>query len=166
MAYTLDVDFVDAVKGAEKNIIMNNKLLNVKIPAGTLSGQVLRLKGQGYSGINGGNNGDALITINVKKHKYFSLDGNNILIDVPISIKEAILGSKIVVPTVSGKVNLTIPPYSTSGDKLRIKGKGLKNRNGTGDEIVNLKVMVPKKKNEVLESFLQNYNDGEELRTF
>lgn len=165
VAYSLDVDFIDAVKGAEKSIVMNNKQLNVKIPAGTTSGQVLRLKKQGYPGVNGGNNGDALITINVKKHKYFNLDGNNILIDVPISIKEAVLGAKIVVPTINGKVNLTIPPYSTSGDKLRLKGKGVKNKNGVGDEIVNLIVSVPKNKNEALETVLKNYDD-EILRTF
>lgn len=165
VAYLLDVDFIDAAKGVEKTIIMSNKQLNVKIPAGTESGQVLRLKGQGLLGVNGGANGDALITINVLKHPYFKLDGNNILLDLPISLKEAVLGAKVIVPTINGKVSLNIPPYSTSGEKLRIKGKGLKNKKGVGDEIVNLMVMVPKDKNKELESVLQNFDDIN-LRTF
>ena len=125
VAYSLDVDFLDAVRGAEKNIVMNNKQLNIKIPAGTTSGQVLRLKGQGYAGINGGLNGDALITIKVGEHPYFKLDGLNVLLELPISMKEAVLGAKVTVPTLNGKVKVTIPPYSSSGEKLSLKGKGV-----------------------------------------
>lgn len=165
IAYTLDVDFLDAVKGAEKNIILGNKQINVKIPAGTQSGQILRLKGQGEFGFNGGANGDALITIKVSPHKYFKLDGKNIIIDVPISVKEAVLGAKIVVPTINGKVNLNIPQYSSSGDKLRLKGKGVKTKNSIGDQIVNLSVVVSKKENAELENVLKNMND-EQIRTF
>ena len=165
IAYTLDVDFLDAVKGAEKNIVLGNKQINVKIPAGTQSGQILRLKGQGEFGFNGGANGDALITIKVSPHKYFKLDGKNIIIDVPISVKEAVLGAKIVVPTINGKVNLNIPQYSSSGDKLRLKGKGVKTKNSVGDQIVNLSVVVSKKENAELENVLKNMND-EQIRTF
>lgn len=165
IAYSLDVDFLDAAQGAEKTVSMNGKQLNIKIPSGMLTGQVLRLKGQGYPGINGGANGDALITVNVKSHPYFRAEGNNIIIDLPISIKEAVLGAKVIVPTISGKVNVKIPPYSSSGEKLRLKGKGIKSKNGTGDEIVNLIIMSPKAKNVELETVLQQSAE-EQLRTF
>ena len=165
VSYVLDVDFLDAVKGAEKNIILAGKQINVKIPAGTQSGQVLRLKGQGNAGFNGGNNGDALITIKVMPHKYFKVEGNNIIIEVPISVKEAVLGAKIVVPTINGKVNLNIPQYSSSGDKLRLKGKGIKTKDSVGDQIVNLSVVVSKNKNEELENVLKNASDID-VRTF
>lgn len=165
IAYSLDVDFLDAAKGVEKNIIMNGKQLNVKIPAGTTSGQVLRLKGQGGAGINGGASGDALITVNVRSHPYFKAEGANIFIDLPISMKEAVLGAKVIVPTISGKVNLTIPAYSSSGEKLRLKGKGIKTKKETGDEIVNLVIMSPKAKNPELENVLKDTAE-EQLRTF
>ena len=165
VAYSLDIDFLDAAKGAEKSIILNGKQLNVKIPAGTTSGQVLRLKGQGGEGTNKNLNGDALITINVRPHPYFRVDGKDIILDLPISMKEAVLGAKVIVPTISGRVNVTIPAYSSSGEKLRLKGKGIKTKNSTGDQIINLLVMVPKAKNSELENALRNM-DEEQLRTF
>ena len=165
VAYSLDIDFLDAAKGAEKSIVLGGKQLNVKIPAGTTSGQVLRLKGQGGEGASKNLNGDALITINVRPHPYFKADGKDILLDLPISMREAVLGAKVIVPTISGKVYLTIPPYSSSGEKLRLKGKGIKSRNTLGDEIVNLVVMAPKKKNVELENALKNMSE-EQLRTF
>ncbi len=164
-AYSLDVEFLDAAKGAEKNIVMNGKHLNIKIPAGTTSGQVLRLKGQGYAGINGGAAGDALITINIRPHAYFRNEGKNILLDLPVSMKEAVLGAKIIVPTISGKVNVTIPPYSSTGEKLRLKGKGIKTKDGAGDEIINLVIMAPKIKNAELEKTLKSMPE-EQVRTF
>lgn len=164
-AYSLDIDFLDAAKGAERNIIMNGKHLNIKIPAGTSSGQVLRLKGQGFSGMNGGASGDALVTVNIRPHQYFKADGKNVVIDLPISVREAVLGAKVTVPTISGKVNVTIPPYSSSGEKLRLKGKGIKSKDGIGDEIINLVIMIPKMKNDELENVLKNMKE-EQLRTF
>lgn len=164
-AYSLDVDFLDAAKGAERNIVMNGKHLNIKIPAGTMSGQVLRLKGQGFAGINGGANGDALVTVNIRPHRYFKTEGKNVIVDLPISVKEAVLGAKVTVPTISGKVNVTIPPYSSSGEKLRLKGKGIKTKEGIGDEIINLVITTPKIKNDELENVLKNMAD-EQLRTF
>ena len=165
LAYSLDINFLDAAKGAEKNIVMNGKQLNVKIPSGTISGQVLRLKGQGEKGANNNLNGDALITINVLPHPYFKLEGNNILLDLPISMKEAVLGAKVIVPTITGKVNVTIPPYSSSGEKLRLKGKGVKVRNSVGDEIVNLVVVAPRLKSTILEDAMRQVKD-EQVRTF
>ena len=164
-AYSLDVDFLDAAKGAEKSIMMNGKRLNVKIPAGTASGQVLRLKGQGFAGVNGGTDGDALITINVRSHPYFRAEGKNIVMDLPVSMKEAVLGAKVIVPTISGKVSVKIPAYSSSGEKLRLKGKGIKTGDSAGDEIINLVIMAPKAKDAGLEAALNNLPD-EQLRSF
>ncbi len=164
--YTMTISFLDAALGVQKNVNIQNKNVNIKIPAGTISGQKLRLKGQGHPGINGGENGDVLITITVSEHKYFKTDENgNILLDLPISMKEAILGAKITVPTIFGNVALNIPPYSSSGDKLRLKGKGIKTTSRQGDEFVTIKILAPKTKNKDLESALQNIND-ETIRNF
>ena len=165
ISYSLDVEFLDAVRGAEKSVQLNGKQLNIKIPEGTVDGQVLRLKGQGGVGLQGGANGDALVTIKVKPHPYFRVEGNNIVLDLPISIKEAVLGAKIVVPTISGKVNVSIPQYSSSGEKLRLRGKGIKYKNGVGDEIINLVIKAPKEKNKELECVLENCCN-ENIRTF
>lgn len=124
-------------KALKKALIINGKNINVKIPAGTEDGQTLRLKGLGYEGFNGGANGDVLITVNVDRHPYFSSEGLNILLDLPITVKEAIHGAKITVPTISGKVVVNIPPYASSGEKLRLKGKGIKSRNGPGGSVHN-----------------------------
>lgn len=160
VSYTMDVNFLDAAKGAEKSIILEGKNINVKIPAGTQSGQTLRLKGLGNPGIGGGENGDVLITINVEPHPYFAADGLNILLDLPVSMKEAVLGAKVTVPTLSGKIKVSVPPYSSSGEKLRIKGKGIVSKNGTGDEIITLKIMAPSEHNKILEQALAEMPDG------
>lgn len=159
MAYTMQVDFLDAAQGAEKSISLNGKNINVKIPAGTEDGQTLRLKGLGNPSLNGGANGDVLITVKVNAHPYFKAENLNILFDLPISVKEAVLGAKITVPTISGKVKVTVPPYSSSGEKLRLKGKGIKSKTGLGDQIVTLKIMAPQKPNKILEQALAEMTD-------
>ena len=159
--YTMKIDFLSAVNGDNKTVNINGKNINVKIPQGSVDGQTLRLKGLGEQGFNGGTNGDVLITLNVGKHPYFVLDGKTIMLELPISLKEAVLGAKITVPTISGKVALNIPPYASTGDKLRLKGKGV---NG-GDQIVILNVIVPKEKNSSLEDVLKTMPD-ENIRTF
>jgi DnaJ-class molecular chaperone len=150
ISYNMRVDFLDAAKGVEKQINLNGKNINVKIPAGMQSGQTMRLKGLGNSGINGGENGDVLITVNVDEHPYFKNEGINILLDLPISVTEAVNGAKITVPTINGKVAVTIPAFSSSGDKLRLKGQGIKAKSGSGDEIINLQIMLPKQKSDDL----------------
>lgn len=150
ISYNMRVDFLDAAKGVEKQISLNGKTINVKIPAGMESGKTMRLKGLGNVGLNGGENGDVLITVNVNEHPYFKADGLNILLDLPISVKEAISGAKITVPTINGKVAVTVPPYSSSGEKLRLKGQGIKAKTGQGDEIINLQIVLPKAKSDNL----------------
>lgn len=150
VSYNMRVDFLDAAKGVEKQISLNGKNINVKIPAGMQSGQTMRLKGLGNIGLNGGENGDVLITVNVNEHPYFKADGLNILLDLPISVKEAISGAKITVPTLNGKVAVTVPAFSSSGEKLRLKGLGIKSKSGQGDEIINLQIILPKVKSDNL----------------
>jgi len=163
--YTMQIDFLTAAQGAEKTVNLNGKSINVKIPAGTQNGQTLRLKGLGQASMSGGENGDVLITMNVGAHPYFSSEGLNILLELPITMKEAVLGAKVTIPTISGKVAVNVPPYSTSGEKLRLKGKGIKTKNGQGDEIITLKIVAPKVKNAELEKALSGLAD-ENVRTF
>ena len=121
--------------------------VEVNIPAGISSGQQVRLSGYGERGYNGGPNGDLYIEIIVKPHKYFVREGNDIYISVPISAIDATLGCKVDVPTCNGDVSLTIPPGSQPGQKLRIKGYGVKSlrSNQVGDQYVELKVEIPTK---------------------
>lgn len=165
MAYTMNVSFIDAAQGAEKAVMINGKNINVKIPSGTEDGQTLRLKGLGNPSPNGGEAGDVLITIKVEPHPYFKAEGLNILLDLPISIKESVLGAKITVPTINGKVNVKVPPYSSSGEKLRLKGKGIKSKAGQGDEIITLKIIAPKTPDTALEEVLKA-TGGSVVRNF
>lgn len=159
ISYTLDVDFLDVAKGAEKKVNIGSKIVNVKIPAGFENGQTLRLKGMGNPSPNGGENGDVLITVHILDHPYFKKEGLNILLELPISFKEAVLGAKITVPTLTGKVKITIPPYASSGEKLRLKGKGIATKTAAGDEIITLKIMAPREKNKILEQVLSEMGD-------
>jgi curved DNA-binding protein len=128
-----------------------DKTLNVKIPAGVASGQRIRLTGQGASGIGGGEPGDLFLEIEFAPHPHFSVEGKNLLLTLPITDWEAALGATVAVPTLSGKVNLKIPPGSSSGDKLRLKGKGL-GSTSPGDQLVILKVVLPKHHDEVVQA--------------
>ena len=165
ISYTMKIDFLSAARGDEKTVNINGKNINVKNPAGTSDGQTLRLKGLGHAGFSGGSAGDVLITLNVEKHPWFTADGKNILIELPITMKEAILGGKVTVPTITGKVAVSIPPYASSGEKLRLKGKGIKTKSAAGDEIVTLKIVSPKTHNAELEKALQAMPD-EPIRNY
>lgn len=161
IAYTMKISFLDAANGSEQKVFLGGKNINVKVPAGTKDGQTLRLKGLGQPSMNGGENGDVLITLNVQPHPYFRAEGNDIYIDLPITLKEAVLGAKITVPTLTGKVAVKVPPYSDSGEKLRLKGKGIK----SGDEIITLKVVTSKTKDSELEKVLEKLPDTN-IRSF
>ena len=156
VSYNMRVDFLDAARGIEKQVNLGGKSVNVKIPAGVQSGQTLRLKGMGNSGINGGANGDVLITVNVDEHPYFKSEGTNVLLTLPISVVEAVKGAKITVPTINGKVAVKVPPMSSSGEKLRLKGQGIHAKNTTGDEIITLEIMLPQKKNSQIEAAIDS----------
>jgi len=163
LRYQLPVDFLDAVNGARRRVTMpDGKTLDIGIPAGTRSGQTLRLKGKGAPGINGGPDGDALVEVQVGAHPVFERDGDDIVIELPISIDEAVLGGKVPVPTVTGKVSLTIPKGASSGQTLRLRGKGVpagKNR-PAGDQRVRLKIVMPPRIDGELEAFMAGWRES------
>jgi DnaJ-class molecular chaperone len=168
VVYTVRVSFEDAAKGTKRRIkLYDEKMLDVKVPSGTIDGQTLRLKGQGMRGMGGAVSGDALVTIQVDPHRFFTLDGRDVHVTVPISLNEAVLGTKLTVPTIDGKVSLTIPEGASAGTKLRLKNKGLPgNGNVKGDQYVTLQVMLPEKPDAALKKFASNWGkgDGDELR--
>ncbi|HEV2187714.1 MAG TPA: J domain-containing protein [Stellaceae bacterium] len=157
--YTLTVDFVEAAAGGKKRLSLSpDTWLDVTIPPGIEEGQVLRLKGKGGEGIGGAPPGDALIEIHVAPHQHFRRDGDNILLDLPVTVAEAVLGARVTVPTVSGPVAMTIPKGSDSGTQLRLRGKGIQRRGGAaGDQIVTLKVVIGDSSDPELAAFLETW---------
>ncbi|MDV7213053.1 curved DNA-binding protein [Azotobacter beijerinckii] len=125
-----------------------HKSLNVKIPAGVADGERIRLKGQGGPGVNGGPNGDLYLFIRLVPHPLFDVEGHDLILTVPLAPWEAALGARIEVPTLSGRIHLSIPPDSQSGQRLRIKGKGLKDKHGVGNLYAVLKVVMPPRSDE------------------
>jgi DnaJ-class molecular chaperone len=152
--YTLTVSFMDAALGTKRRITLpDGKSLDVTIPAGHRDGQVLRLRGQGHPGIGGGPPGDALIEVGVAPHRFFRREGDDIVLDLPVTLQEAILGGRIEVPTLSGKVSLTIPPRSGPGTRLRLRGRGI----GAGHLFVVLRIVLPDQPEPALEDFLRTW---------
>jgi len=150
-SYKINVDFLDAAKGATRRInLPNGKVLDVNIPAGIEDGKQIRLRGQGDDGINGGPKGDAMVEVSIASHRHFNRDGLNILLDLPISLTEAVLGGKVKVPTINGNVTMTIPKNSNTGRTMRLKEKGIKQKNKHGDQLVTLQVVMPADPNERL----------------
>lgn len=161
--YELTVDFLDAVNGATKRVTMpDGKSLDISIPAGLTDGQVLRLRGQGQPGFGGGPAGDAYVEIHVAPHPFFERKGDEIHIDVPITLGEAVLGGKVRVPTPTGAVSLTVPAGSNTGSTLRLKAKGVKNaQSGAhGDAFVHLKVVLPDRPDPELRGFVEKWQAG------
>ncbi len=169
--YRLEVDFLDAVNGATRRITLpDGASLDVVIPPGIRDGQTLRLPGRGDAGPDGGEAGDALIEITVRPHPFFKRDGNDIRLDLPISLTEAVLGGKVTVPTPEGPVTATIPKGSNTGKVLRLKGRGVPGRDGKrGDEYLSLQVMLPDQPDAELEAFVsrwpgRTYNPRRKMR--
>ncbi len=141
--YRLKLDFLGAVRGATQRLTLpDGRSLEVKVPPGIEDGQTMRLKGQGGPGFNGGPAGDALIEIEVAPHPLFRREGQDIHVDIPVTLAEAALGGKITVPTPSGHVSVNIPKRSDSGTRLRLRGKGVPAHGGkpAGDQYVTLKL--------------------------
>lgn len=158
--YSIEVPFLEAVNGAKKRVTMpNGKALDIGIPAGVHEGQILRLRGQGMPGYGGGPAGDAYVEIHIAAHPGFRRHGNNIHSDLPIALHEAVLGAKVRVPTVTGAVTMSVPAGSNSGDTLRLRGKGVPAAKGraAGDQVVTLRVELPKQPDEELKSFLEEW---------
>jgi len=161
--YTLEIEFLEAAAGAKKRVTMpDGGILDLTVPEGVSDGQVLRLKGKGSPGLRGSEAGDALVEIKVRPHPYFRRVGDDIALEVPITIDEAVLGAKIEVPTVSGRVQLTIPKGTSSGRVFRLKGKGVHNsRSGhTGDQLVSVRIVLPHAIDEKLSYFMSEWRQS------
>jgi DnaJ-class molecular chaperone len=157
--YHLALDFLEAVNGATRNVVLpDGSELKVSIPPATREGQILRLRGKGRPGIGGGADGDALIEIEVRPHPLYRRQDDDIHLEVPISLKEAVLGGRIDVPTPSGAVSMTLPKWSNTGTVLRLKGKGVVRRDGShGDAYVTLKVVMPSEPDPELERMITQW---------
>ena len=155
--FTLTVDFVTAATGGKQRLsLAPEEWLDVTIPAGVEDGQVLRLRGKGGPGFGGGTSGDALIEVHVAAHPLFRRDGDNVLLELPVSLAEAVLGARVSVPTVTGPVTMTIPKGSDTGRQLRLRGKGIQKKS-PGDEIVTLKVFIGPSSDPELAAFLEKW---------
>lgn len=153
--FSLDVDFLDAANGAKRRISLpEGRTLDLAIPPGVESGQVLRLKGQGGPGVQGGPAGDALVELKVRPHNYFRREGQDIHMDLNVSLTEAVEGARVQVPTISGPVSLSVPAGANTGKVLRLKGKGIA---GRGDQFVRLQVVLPDAPDEDLRKFVKKW---------
>jgi DnaJ-class molecular chaperone len=161
--YHLDLSFLDAVNGGKQSIVLpDGTTLDVNIPPGTRDGQILRLKGKGRPAPADGPPGDALIEISVLPHPFFTRKGDDIYLDLPISLKEAVLGARIRVPTPGGAVAAAVPKWSNTGRVLRLRGRGVPRADGSkGDEYVTLKLMLPEKPDPKLEAFVAEWQPAE-----
>jgi DnaJ-class molecular chaperone len=160
-AYRLEVEARDTIIGAERELqLPGGKRLSVKIPKGVVEGQKLRFAGQGGPGIGGGPNGDVYVEIALKVDDRFRAEGANLLHELSLPLDVAVLGGEIPVPTPEGQVSLKIPPYSSSGRRLRVPGKGLFAKGGKrGDLLVSLSVELPDPMDPDLEAAIRAWRD-------
>lgn len=154
----ITVSFEESVLGAKKRVsFQGGRAIEISVPAGVEDGQVLRLRGQGAPSSSGGPAGDALITVRIRPHALFQREGRDIRIDLPISLKEAVLGGVVRAPTVDGVVEVRVPAGSISGALLRLRGKGAPGADGKrGDQIIRLIIDVPPA-DPALEAFLETW---------
>ncbi|MDN5004380.1 DnaJ C-terminal domain-containing protein [Bradyrhizobium sp. GCM10027634] len=155
----MSVSLEESVKGGEKRVrLPNGKELNVKIPAGVIEGQQIRLRGQGETA-QGHPPGDLLITISIAPHAFFKIEGADLRIDLPVTLYEAVLGGKVRVPTLGNAVELSVPKNTSSGRTFRLKGKGLPKSGGTGDLFVTIRIMLPDGNDAELEALMEKWRD-------
>ncbi len=161
LSVAMSVSLEEAAQGAEKRVrLPTGKELNVKIPAGVVSGQQIRLKGQGETA-PGHAPGDLLITINIAPHPHFKVEGSDLRLELPVTLYEAVLGGKVRVPTLTGAVELSIPKNTSSGRTFRLKGKGLPKAGATnGDLFVATRIVLPDGNDAELEALMQKWKDG------
>ena len=156
LQYRLTVSFLDAVNGATRRLTLpDGTSIEVKIPAGIREAQSIRLKGKGTPGTGTGAAGNALVEISILPHRFFTRVDDDLLLELPVSIKEAALGGPVKVPTTTGSVMLNVPAGSNSGNQLRLKGKGVA---GRGDLLVKLRVVMPGRADHRLNDFLKTWS--------
>lgn len=163
VAYRLKVEFIAAATLQKQRITLEDgKTIDLSLPKGVEEGTQMRLSGKGRAGPGG--NGDAIVTIHINPHPFYKRDGDNITLELPISLKEAVEGAKIKVPTVDGPVMLSIPPGSDSGKTLRLKDKGFHGKSGArGNQLVTLMIVLPKA-DEKLAEFVKDWNPKDNPR--
>jgi DnaJ-class molecular chaperone len=153
--YHLTLDFLDAVNGTTRRVTLpDGRTLDVRIPAGVVDSQVIRLKGQGMPGIGDGAPGDALVEVSIVPHPVFHREGDDIIVELPVTLQEAVLGATVEVPTIQGPVRLTIPANSGTGTRLRLRGRGVA---GRGHQFVELRTVVPPVEEPELAEFLKTW---------
>jgi DnaJ-class molecular chaperone len=158
--YTLEVDFLEAIGGARKRVTLpEGGMLDLAVPEGVEDGSVLRLKGKGAAGLRGGEPGDALVEIKVRHHGDFRRVGDDVVSELAVSLDEAVLGAKIEVTTVSGRIQLALPKGTSSGRVFRLKGKGCRNMatNLTGDHLITVRIVLPEVIDDSLAYFLSEW---------
>ena len=160
IAYSVTVPFIEAAQGTKRRInLSNGKSIDVAVPPGTEDQQKLRLKGQGLPGAGGFGAGDAIVEVHVEAHPFFTRQGADIHVEVPITLNEAVLGATIRVPTVSGPVAVKVPAGANTGSTLRLRGKGVMNQTTKqpGDQYVKLKVLLPDPPDAELVKFIEEW---------
>lgn len=157
----MTIDLLEAVNGATKRVTLpDGAVLDLPIPPGAEDGQVLRLRGKGKAGVNGGAPGDAYVELAVRPHPIFHRDGSDLRMNLPISLSEAVLGGRIEVPTPTGKVAMTLPKGSNTGRVMRLRGKGVPQADGSrGDLYVELRVTLPENDPD-LAAFVEQWSSG------
>jgi len=156
---TVTATLSDVAFGVKLRVrLPTGKDVDVKLPVGISDGQQIRLKGQGMAGPRGA--GDALITVHIAPDSLFKREGDNLRIEVPITLYEAVLGAKVRVPTLGGAVDVAIPKGTSSGRVFRLKGKGMPGKSGTGDLLATVKIVLPEQSDEALDKLMESWRDG------
>ena len=161
--YRLSISLTDAATLADQRITLaDGKTIDLKLPKGVEEGTQMRLSGKGQPGPGGP--GDGLVTIHIQPHPFFTRSGDDLRIDLPITLDEAVNGAKVKVPTAGGAVMLSVPPNSSSGKVLRLKGKGFTRKDGSrGDQLINLQISLPEA-DEDLAQRLEGWRDTRDVR--
>ncbi len=159
LRFTLDVPFLDAARGTKTRLTLpDGREIEVQIPRGLQDGQTLRLRGKGGPGHGGGPAGDALVTVRIQAHPVFRRDGDDIVMTLPITLDEAVLGGKVTAPTIDGPVSVSVPAGATSGQTLRLRGRGIGRATGKpGDQRIELRVAMPPKVDPDLRAFIEEW---------
>jgi DnaJ-class molecular chaperone len=168
--YSLLISFEDAAVGSTQPLTLaNGKTLNIKTPPACEGGKVLRLKGKGAPGMHGGADGDGLVEISIKPHAVFRREGDDVIAEIPVSLQEVVLGGKVTVPTVDGKVAITVPAGSNTGTTLRLRGKGLqkdgKADGPRGDQFCKLKIVLEDPSDPKLKNLVEKLSGGGAMDT-
>jgi len=154
----LTVTLPEAARGVTERLrLPTGKDVDVKIPSGITNGQQIRLKGQGMAGQSGA--GDVLITVSIAPHAVFTLEGADVRLDLPVTLYEAALGAKVRVPTLDKPVEVTIPPWTSSGRTFRLKGKGFPAKAGRGDLLATVRIVLPEGRDADLEALMKKWQD-------